>query len=154
LSAEQRVRALGLVLPVLQAPTASYVPYLQAGDLLFLSGQGPFGPDGRVQVGKLGRDVSVATGYAHARVVGLQILSTIRAAAGSLDRVQAIVKLLGLVNAMPEFTEPPAVINGCSDLLIDVFGPQIGAHARSAIGVATLPGGMTVEIEAIIQLRA
>lgn len=153
MSAEQRLKDLGLVLPVLQAPRASYVPYRLAGDLLFLAGQGPFGPDGRVFTGKLGRDVTVEQGYQHARIVGLQILATVRQALGSLDRVQAVVKLLGMVNADPEFAEPPAVINGCSDLLLAVFGPEIGPHARSAVGMATLPGRMTVEIEAIFQVR-
>lgn len=153
ITAEQRLVQLQLALPTLQSPQASYVPYRRAGDLLFLAGQGPFGPDGRVLVGKLGRDLTVAQGYQHARLIGLQMLATVRQALGSLDRVQAVVKVLGMVNADPDFAEPPAVINGCSDLLLEVFGAEIGPHARSAIGVATLPGRMSVEIEAIFQVR-
>ncbi len=152
--AEQRLKDLGLVLPPLRTPQANYVPYRLAGDLLFLAGQGPYGPDGKVLVGKLGRDLTVAQGYEHARLVGLQMLATVRHALGSLDRVQAVVKLLGMVNADPEFAEPPAVINGCSDVLVEVFGREIGVHARSAVGMATLPGRMSVEVEGIFQVRA
>jgi enamine deaminase RidA (YjgF/YER057c/UK114 family) len=120
--------------------------------LLYLSGQGPRDEAGKISVGRLGRDCSVERGYADARRVGLQLLSTIRAAIGSLDHVEAVIKLLGMVNAEPDFGDQPKVINGCSDLLIEVLGER-GKHARSAVGMGSLPNAMTLEIEAIILIK-
>lgn len=149
---EHRLTALGLVLPPVPSPAANYVPYRSAGNLLYLSGQGPRRPEGGYMVGRLGRDATVDEGYRAARTVGLQLLATIRAALGSLDRVEAVVKLLGMVNAEPEFADHPKVINGCSDLLVEVLG-EAGRHARSAVGMGSLPNRMMVEIEAIILVK-
>jgi enamine deaminase RidA (YjgF/YER057c/UK114 family) len=124
----------------------------QTGSLLYLSGQGPRKADGSTVVGRLGLNHSVEDGYKDARQIGLQILATIRQAVGSLDRVEAVIKLLGMVNAEPSFGDHPKVINGCSDLLVEVLG-DAGKHARSAVGMGSLPGGMSVEIEAIIQIK-
>lgn len=150
MTAEQKLAELGLTLPKTFAPVATYVPAKRAGDLLFLSGQGPRRPDGSLHVGKVGVDVSVEEAYEHARLVGLGLLAAIKAAAGGLDRVE-IIKLLGMVNAAPDFAEHPKVINGCSDLLVAVLGER-GRHARSAVGMGSLPNGMTVEIEAIVRV--
>lgn len=151
MSAEQRVLDLGLVLPPVPAPVGNFIPWRRYGNLLYLSGQGPRRPDGSISVGKVGLDCTLEQANADARLVGLQILASIRAAVGSLDRVECVVKLLGMVNAVPEFENHPKVINGCSDLLIDVFG-ESGRHARSAVGMGSLPHGMTVEVEAIIAI--
>jgi enamine deaminase RidA (YjgF/YER057c/UK114 family) len=150
---EQRLKQLGLELPEVPSPIANFVMWRQAGSLLYLSGQGPRQPDGSVVVGRLGLNHSVEDGYRDARQIGLQILATIRQAVGSLDRVEAVIKLLGMVNAEPSFGDHPKVINGCSDLLVEVLG-DAGKHARSAVGMGSLPGGMTVEIEAIIQIKS
>jgi enamine deaminase RidA (YjgF/YER057c/UK114 family) len=152
MSAEAKLKELGLQLPVPPAPIANFLPWRRAGQLLYLSGQGPRDEAGKISVGRLGRDCSVERGYADARRVGLQILSTIRAAIGSLDHVEAIIKLLGMVNAEPDFGDQPKVINGCSDVLIEVLGER-GKHARSAVGMGSLPNGMTVEVEAIILIK-
>jgi enamine deaminase RidA (YjgF/YER057c/UK114 family) len=150
MEAEARLAALGLALPELAKPTANYVPYRIAGDLIFLSGQGPRLPDGSIPAGKVGRDVSIEEAYGHARLTGLGLLAAMKAAAGSLDRIE-VVKLLGMVNAEPDFGDQPKVINGCSDLLVAVLGER-GRHARSAVGMGSLPGNMTVEIEAIVRI--
>ena len=152
MSAEAKLKELGLRLPVPPAPIANFLPWRRAGQLLYLSGQGPRDEAGKISVGRLGRDCSVERGYADARRVGLQLLSTIRAAIGSLDHVEAVIKLLGMVNAEPDFGDQPKVINGCSDVLIEVLGER-GKHARSAVGMGSLPNGMTVEVEAIILIK-
>ena len=152
MSAEAKLKELGLQLPVPPAPIANFLPWRRAGQLLYLSGQGPRDEAGKISVGRLGRDCSVERGYADARRVGLQLLSTIRAAIGSLDHVEAVIKLLGIVNAEPDFGDQPKVINGCSDVLIEVLGER-GKHARSAVGMGSLPNGMTVEVEAIILIK-
>jgi enamine deaminase RidA (YjgF/YER057c/UK114 family) len=149
---EQKLKELGLVLPTVPTPVANFVMWRQVGSLLYLSGQGPRKADGSVVVGRLGLNHSVEDGYRDARQIGLQILATIRQAIGSLDRVEAVIKLLGMVNAEPSFGDHPKVINGCSDVLVEVLG-DAGKHARSAVGMGSLPGGMTVEIEAIIQIK-
>lgn len=149
---EQKLKHLGLVLPAVPTPIANFVMWRQAGSLLYLSGQGPRKEDGSTVVGRLGLNHSVEDGYKDARQIGLQILATIRQAVGSLDRVEAVIKLLGMVNAEPSFGDHPKVINGCSDLLVEVLG-DAGKHARSAVGMGSLPGGMSVEIEAIIQIK-
>jgi enamine deaminase RidA (YjgF/YER057c/UK114 family) len=152
MSAEAKLKELGLLLPTPPVPVASYLPWRRAGQLLYLSGQGPRDEAGKISVGRLGRDCSVERGYADARRVGLQLLSSIRAAIGSLDHVEAVIKLLGMVNAEPDFGEQPQVINGCSDVLIEVLGER-GKHARSAVGMGSLPNAMTVEVEVIILIK-
>jgi enamine deaminase RidA (YjgF/YER057c/UK114 family) len=152
MSAEARLKELGLVLPAMAKPVANYVPYRIAGNILYLSGQGPRDENGNNLTGKLGADISVEEGYRRARLVGLGLLAAMRDALGSLDRVDYIVKLLGMVNATPDFNDPPKVINGCSDLFVDVFG-EAGRHARSAVGHVTLPGQISVEIEAIVAIK-
>ena len=152
MSPEQRLKELNILLPDVPTPIANFVMWRQVGDLLYLSGQGPRREDGTIPVGRLGLNYSVEQGYADARQIALQILATIRQAVGSLDRVEGVVKLLGMVNAEPDFGQHPKVINGCSDLLVEVLGER-GKHARSAVGMGSLPNGMPVEIEAIIQVK-
>jgi enamine deaminase RidA (YjgF/YER057c/UK114 family) len=152
MSAEARLIELKIDLPKIPAPIGNFLPYRRVGQLLYLSGQGPRNAAGEISVGRVGKDCSVERAYSDARQIGLQMLATIRQATGSLDHVEAIVKLLGMVNAEPDFGEHPKVINGCSDLLVEVFGER-GKHARSAVGMGSLPNRMTVEIEAIIQIK-
>ena len=153
MSAEARLKGLGLVLPILPKPTANYLPYRLAGNLLYLSGQGPRDVDGASLTGKVGAEISIDEGYRRARLVGLGLLAAMRDALGSLDRVEFVVKLLGMVNAVPNFNDSPKVINGCSDLLVDVFG-DAGRHARSAVGNVMLPNQISVEIEGIVAVKA
>jgi len=152
MSAEARLKELGLVLPSVPTPVANYVPFRLAGHLLFLSGQGPRDEKGAMLSGKVGKDVTVEEAYRRARLVGLGLLAATRAALGSLDRVDFVVKLLGMVNAVPDFTDQPKVINGCSDLFVEVFG-DAGRHARSAVGMGSLPNQISVEIEAIMAVK-
>lgn len=149
MNAEANLKAMDLVLPNAVTPSANYVRFKKAGDLIFLSGQGPRRPDGSMPNGIVGKDFSVEEGYQFARTTGLGLLSAMRDACDSLDEVE-VIKLLGMVNAVPGFTQHPQVINGCSDLLVAVLGEN-GRHARSAIGMGSLPGNMPVEIEAIIR---
>jgi enamine deaminase RidA (YjgF/YER057c/UK114 family) len=149
---EQKLTELGLTLPQPSAPVANYVPYRWAGNLLYISGQGPKQPDGTYRAGRLGKNASVEDGYAEARLTGLLLLAVARSAIGDLSRIESVVKLLGMVNAEPEFADHPKVINGCSDLLVEVLG-DAGRHARSAVGMGSLPNGMMVEIEAILQIK-
>jgi len=148
----ERLDALGLKLLPVPSPIGNFRNVIQAGDLVYISGQGPREADGYLYRGKVGREVPVLDAYRHARLTGLNILSVLAHALGDLGRVNRVVKLLGFVNASTEFTDHPEVINGCSDLFIDVFG-DIGQHARSSIGVCSLPNNITVEIEAIFELR-
>ncbi len=148
---EQRLAALGLILPAPPAPIGRFRHGRVENGLLFLSGQGPLMEDGRLATGKVGREVSAETARGHARRTGLVLLSAMRQELGSLDRVTGPVKLLGFVNATPDFDRHAHVIDGCSELLHEVFG-EAGGHARSAIGVASLPGGITVEIEMVAAL--
>jgi enamine deaminase RidA (YjgF/YER057c/UK114 family) len=148
---DERLAALGIVLPPPPKPVANYVPWVKTGSLLFISGQGPRRPEGGMFTGKVGSDVTVDEAYAHARIVGLQLLSLMRDAAGGLDNIARVVKVLGMVNGAPEFEHHPRVINGCSDLLVEVLGDR-GRHARSAVGMGSLPDNITVEIEAICEL--
>ena len=152
MSAEQRLASLGLTLPPPPAPIGNYVPFRLAGNLLFLSGVGPREADGSMITGKVGAEVDVAQGYQAAKLCGLNLLVNIRAAAGSLDRVDTILKVLGMVNAVPSFTDHPKVINGCTDLFVAVFG-DTGRPARAAVGMGSLPGNIAVEIEAVVLLR-
>jgi enamine deaminase RidA (YjgF/YER057c/UK114 family) len=149
---ESRLQELGITLPDSPAPVANYVPVVRTGNLIYLSGVGPTAKsDGSEYKGKLGDSVSVDEGYDAARLTAVNLIARLKGYLGNLDRVTQIVKLLSMVNATPDFTEPPAVSNGCSDLLVEVFGER-GRHARSAIGVATLPGGMPIEIELIAEI--
>ena len=149
---EQRLAAIGLTLPIVPTPMANYVPYRWAGNLLFLSGQGPKRPDGSFEVGRLGKDATIDGGYRAARLTGMQLLAVAKSAVGELSRIEAVVKLLGMVNAEPDFADHPKVINGCSDLFVEIFG-EAGRHARSAVGMGSLPNGIIVEIEAILLVR-
>lgn len=151
MSAEARLRELGIELPEPPKPGGNYVLARISGNTLYLAGHGPNGPDGLIK-GKVGRDLTLEQAAAAARLTGLNLLATMRAELGSLDRVAAILKLLGMVNCAPGFDNTPAVINGCSDLLVDVFG-EAGRHARSAVGMAELPFGICVEIELIAEIR-
>jgi len=153
MSAESRLKELGLVLPELGKPVANYLPYRLVGNVLYLAGQGPRDETGRQLTGKVGAEISVEEGYRRARLVGLGLLAAMRDALGSLDRVDFIVKLLGMVNAVPNFNDSPKVINGCSDLFVDVFG-DAGRHARSAVGNVMLPNQISVEIEGIVAVRS
>jgi enamine deaminase RidA (YjgF/YER057c/UK114 family) len=149
-SAEQRIEELGLELPPVRQPAASYVNAVRTDNLVYLSGAGPVTADGHLPTGKVGADVTAEEAAAHARVVALNLLAVLRDEVGTLDRVTRVVKLLGMVNATPDFAEHSKVINGCSDLLVEVFGQ---GHARSAVGVGSLPFGMPVEIEAIFEVE-
>ena len=148
---EARLKELGISLPTAAAPLASYVPSVQAGALLFVSGQVTLKDGKREFVGKLGRDFSTEQGHQAARLCALNVVAQLKAALGDLDRVKRIVKLTGFVNAMPDFTEQPQVVNGASDLLGEIFGDK-GKHARSAVGVGSLPGGVACEVEAIVEI--
>lgn len=150
---EARLASLGLVLPSVSVPIANYVPFRMAGNLLYISGQGPKRPDGTCRVGRLGKTMSIEEGYQEARLVGLHLLAVAKAALGDLSRIDAVIKLLGMVNAEPDFGDQPKVINGCSDLLVEILG-ESGRHARSAVGMGSLPNGMAVEIEAILLVKA
>ncbi len=154
MSAEDRLKELNLSLPPVPRPMANYVSAVRTGSLLYLAGHGPLGDDGKpVSRGKLGRDLTVDEGYQAARQTALNTLVTLRAELGSLDRVRRIVKVLGMVNADPDFQKTPQVINGFSDLMVEVFGESVGKHARSAVGMATLPNAIPVEIESIYEVE-
>lgn len=152
MSAEQRLRDLNLTLPPAPKPVATYVTAVRHDDLLFVSGHGPLRNDGTMHTGRLGDDLDIAAGQAAAKQVGLAILATVRAHLGTLDRVVRLIKVLGMVNSTADFAEHPKVINGFSDLMVDVFGDP-GKGARSAVGMGSLPGNIAVEIEAIFQVR-
>ncbi|GAA0640236.1 RidA family protein [Sphingomonas ursincola] len=148
---EQKLAELGVELPQPAAPVASYVPAVEVGGLLYISGQLPF-IDGKVVTGRLGENVSLEQGEAAARACGIMLIAQMKAALGSLDRVERIVKLGAFISSTPEFTAQPKVANGASDLMVQVFGPA-GQHARSAVGVPVLPLGAAVEIDAIVAVR-
>lgn len=150
MSAEQKLKDLGLTLPTLAAPMANYVRFKKAGDLVFLSGQGPRNPDGSIPNGKVGKEFTTEQAYEVAKNTGLGLLAAMKEAAGSLDKIE-VIKLLGMVNAVPDYGDQPKVINGCSDLLVAVLGDN-GRHARSAVGMGSLPGNMPVEIEVIVRV--
>jgi enamine deaminase RidA (YjgF/YER057c/UK114 family) len=150
MKAEEKLAQLGLTLPDVPKPVANYVPFKREGQVIYLSGQGPRRADGTLFTGKVGRDVSVAEAYEHAKLVGLGLLAVAKRAAGDLDKVE-VLKVLGMVNGTPEFGEQPQVINGCSDLFVTVLGDR-GTHARSAVGMGSLPNGITVEIEAVMRV--
>ena len=154
MSAEQRLIDLGIELPPVMAPAGTYVPAVRTGNLVFLSGQGPRQADGTIIFGKVGRDLDLAAGKEAARITGLNLLAALRQEVGSLDRVTRVVKLLGMVNGVPGFNQTPDVINGCSELLLEVFGDDIGRHARSAVGMAELPYDIAVEIELTVEVAS
>ena len=149
---EAKLKELGITLPKPSAPVANYVNAVRTGNLLFLAGKGPTGPDGKDVVGKLGRDLSVEQGYQAARYVAINQLAVLKAELGDLKKVKRIVKVLGMVNSDPAFGQQPDVINGCSDLLVAVFGDK-GRHARSAVGMGALPHNIAVEIEMIVEIE-
>lgn len=153
MSIAARLAELGIELPPVAIPAAAYVPFVQTGNLVFLSGH-IAKKDGKPWVGQLGLTTTTEEGKAAARAVAIDLLGTLKAAVGDLDRVARIVKVLSLVNSTPTYTEHHLVTNGCSELLGEVFGPQVGAHARAAFGVAQLPLGACVEIELIAELKA
>jgi enamine deaminase RidA (YjgF/YER057c/UK114 family) len=153
MGAEARLKELNLTLPQPATPMANYVGAVRTGQLLFVAGHGPIRHEGKGMArGKLGRELSVEEGYQVAREVGLNLLATVRAHVGSLDKVKRIVKVLGMVRSAEGFGDQPKVINGFSDLMVEVFGDAIGKHARSAVGMAELPVGIPVEIEMIVEV--
>lgn len=147
-----RLAALGITLPDAPPPIANFVTHVLEGNILYLSGQGPLEADGTLHSGKVGIDQDVEAAYNHARLTGINLLAVMHHALGDLNRVKRVVKIFGMVNAEPYFEDHPRVINGCSDLFIEVFGDN-GQHARSAVGFGSLPGNITVEIEAIVALH-
>ncbi len=152
MSAEVRLRQLGLVLPSAAEPIASYVTFVRTGNLAYTSGHGPMRADGSWIRGRVGEDLDVDEAREAARLTGLGLLATLRNNLGSLDEVIQVVKVLGMVNCTPEFTDHSSVVNGCSDLMAEVFG-EAGRHARSAVGVGSLPMNIPIEIEAIVEVR-
>ena len=151
MSIEAKLAELGITLPEAAAPVASYVPVVVAGGLAHVSGQLPF-VDGKLVTGRLGEDVALDQGAAAARACGLMVLAQLKAALGSLDRVERIVKLGAFVNSAGDFTDQPKVANGVSDLMLEVFG-DAGRHARAAVGVPALPLGAAVEVDAVVAVR-
>lgn len=153
MSIENRLAELGITLPQAAAPVAAYVPTVEAGGLLHISGQISVAEDGSLIKGRLGEDMDLEDGQRAARRCGIMLLAQIKAALGSLDRVERIVKLGAFVNSAPSFTDQPKVANGASELMQEVFG-DIGRHARSAVGVVVLPLGVAVEVDAIVAVKA
>lgn len=153
ISLDTHLEQLGIQLPPVPEPVANFVTYRIFGNFLYLSGQGPLESDGLLHTGKVGSEVSVEDAYLHARLTGLNLLAVAKQAVGNLGAVKSVVKLLGWVNADDDFKHHPQVINGCSDLFVQVFGEEIGRGARSAIGAGSLPQNQTVEIEAILEIE-
>ena len=149
---DARLEELWIELPSPFTPMANYLPAVRTGNLVFVSGHGPNRADGTFIVGKLGKDLSVEQGYAAARLTMLNCLSSLKAELGSLNGVRRFVKVLGMVNCTEDFGDPPAVINGGSDLLVEIFG-DVGRHARSAVGMQSLPRGIAVEIEMVVEVE-
>jgi enamine deaminase RidA (YjgF/YER057c/UK114 family) len=150
---EEQLVKRKIVLPPVSKPTNTLVNAVRVGDMLYVSGTGPGKVDGKAVVGRVGQDYDVAKGKAAARQVGLLVLAVVKEQLGSLDKVERLVKTFGMVNATPDFTQHPEVINGFSDLMVEVFGEEAGKGARSAVGMSSLPGGIPVEIEAVFQVR-
>ena len=149
---EEKLNSMGYTLPEPPPPAGSYVPFVRTGNLVYLAGVGPRDADGNTTKGKVGSDLTVEEGYAAARLCALNSLANLKAGLGDLDKVTRIVKVLGMVNGAPDFTSHPAVINGYSDLMVELFGEN-GKHARSAVGMGGLPGGMAVEVEVIVEVQ-
>lgn len=154
MNAEARLKELGIEIPAAPKPIGNYVPGVRAGNLLFMSGIGPRKSDGSSITGKVGADLNLDEGYAAARLVGLNMLANIRAVIGSLDKVERVVKVLGMVNSTPEFDQMPKVINGFSDLFVEIFGVERGRGARSAVGMVALPNQIPVEVEMVLEVSA
>ena len=152
MTCEERLAGLGLQLPPPPQPAGVYKPVLVVNGMAYVSGHGPLQPNGQLITGRVGADLSLEAGKAAARQAGLAILASLKAELGQLDRVRRVVKLLGMVNCTSDFDQHPAVINGCSELLSQVFGPENGIGARSAVGMASLPANIAVEIEAIFEV--
>lgn len=150
--AEQRIKQKGIVLTTPSNPVANYVNVVRTGNLLFLAGKGPTKPDGTSITGKVGKDLTVEQGYEAARIVAINHLSVLKATLGDLKKVKRIVKVLGMVNCEGNFTEHPKVINGYSDLMVEIFGEN-GKHARSAVGMGSLPNNIAVEVEVVVEVE-
>ncbi len=146
---EDRLSELGITLPAVEKPIANYVKYVRVGNLLFLAGHGPCG--GEFKRGKVGEDLSIEEGYAAARLAGVCMIATLKDAVGDLSKVKRIVRVIGMVNAAGNFTDHPKVVNGCSDLLTEVFG-EAGKHARAAVGMGSLPNNIPIEVEMIVEI--
>lgn len=153
MSAEQRFAALGLELPPAPKPVGVYKPVVIVDRLAYLSGHGPLCADKTLITGRVGEDLDLEAGYLAARQTGLGLIATLRVALGSLDRIERVVKTLGFVNSAPDFVDQPKVINGCSELFVEIFGAEKGVGARSALPTNTLPSGIAVEIEMIVEVR-
>jgi enamine deaminase RidA (YjgF/YER057c/UK114 family) len=149
---EKRLEDLGITLPPPAKPVANYVTTVQTGNLVFTSGHGPGSGEGKIYKSQLGTDATVEEGYQSARVVAINLISTLKNALGDLERIKRVVKVVGFVNSAPTFTAQPAVVNGASDLFVEVFGDK-GRHARSAVGMSQLPGGIPVEIELVVEIE-
>jgi enamine deaminase RidA (YjgF/YER057c/UK114 family) len=152
MSAESRLAELKLQLPPVPKPAGVYKPLVISGKMAYASGHGPLKSDGTMHTGRVGADVDLAGGVASARQTGLALVATVRETLGSLDRVARVIKVLGMVNCTPDFTQHPQVINGCSELFRDIWGADHGVGARSAVGMGSLPGNITTEIEVIFEL--
>ena len=148
---EKRLEELGITLPAAATPVANYVTTVQTGNLVFTSGHGPGTGEGKIYKSQLGTDAEVEDGYQSARQVGINLIGTLKQALGNLDRIQRIVKVVGFVNSASTFTDQPAVVNGASDLFVEVFGDK-GKHTRSAVGMSQLPGGIPVEVEMVVEI--
>ena len=153
MNAESKIKKLGLELPPAPKPVAVYKPLVIAGNYAYVSGHGPLKPDLSLIKGRVGAELDLEAGKAAARQVGLAILATLRSELGSLNRVKRVIKILGMVNSAPDFYDHPKVINGCSELFAEVFGPENGIGARSAVGMGPLPGNIAVEIEVIFEIE-
>lgn len=150
---DKKIADLGLVLPPAPKPVGLYKPMLMVGALAYLSGHGPLKPDGTLILGRVGADLSIEQGQEAAKQTGLAMLATLKASLGSLDRIVRVVKILGLVRCTDDFGQSPVVINGCSQLFVDLWGSELGIGVRSALGTNSLPGGMAVEVEAIFEIK-
>ena len=151
-SPEAKLSDMGITLPAVSAPAGNYINAVRVGKLIFLAGKGPRNDDGTYITGKVGQDLTVEEGYAAARLVAINQLAALKAEVGDLSRVKRIVKVLGMVNAGPEFTQQPQVMNGYSDLMVAVFGER-GKHARSSVGMVSLPSNIAVEVEMIVEVK-
>ena len=152
MNVEAKLKEMGISLPAAVIPVANYVPSVRTGNLVFLSGHGPFNQDGTLITGKVGSDLTLDQGYEAARRVAIGLLGSVKAEIGDLDKLKRVVKLLGMVNCTSDFTDQPKVINGASDLMVEVFGDK-GKHARSAVGMNALPMDISVEIEMIVEVE-
>ena len=152
-TADEKIKELGLQLPPASKPIANYVKYVRTGNLIFLAGHGPTKADGTNITGKVGKDLTIEQGYEAAKITALSLIATLKdALAGDLNKVKRIVKVNGYVNCLPDFTEQPKVVNGCSDLLVQIFGDK-GKHARAAMGMVALPMNIAVEIEMVVEVE-